>query len=392
MWQRADRTRFVARLEWGAALMVAALVAGFPAAAQEPAAAPAAEEAPQADTWDPSVTLHGFGSWSYGKTDGNELATGDKKGDYQHSEFSLNIAAAPLRQLSIRAQIALETDHKGTDTVADYAFAEWRFSDELRARFGQAQHPFGLYSEIFDVGTLRPFIFLPQSVYGPVGIFAESYKGVGLTGYRQSAGGWGTSYDLYAGGLDVVEQDAAAILAGAESRDVVRNVVGGRISLKVPATDLTFGFAALQGTNENSNNSRNSSLGLQAQYLSDDWWVRCEAVVHDDQGERRLKAGYLEVSRFLTPHWQVAGRYDRLKTDLTENEENLPLVLFQHREVALGVNYWFSPSLVLKLSVHDVEGNAFALPGEAQELRDALAAGGLDSATRLIAFGAQFSF
>jgi hypothetical protein len=372
--------------------MVSALVFGSPAAAQEPAPAPAEAEEPAADTWDPSVALHGFGTWTYGKTDGNQYLFGSEEGDYAHSEFSLNIAAAPLRRLSIRAQVALETDEQGTETVADYAFAEWRFSDGLRARFGQAQHPFGLYSEIFDVGTLRPFVSLPQSVYGPVGIFAESYKGIGLTGYRQSAGGWGLGYDLYVGGLDVVEQDAIAILGGAENHDVVRNVVGGRISLKVPATDLTFGLAALQGTNEGNDNSRNSSIGVQVQYLSDDWWVRSEAIVHDDRGERRLKAGYLEVSRFLTPHWQVAGRYDRLTTDLTVNEESLPLVLFQHREVALGVNYWFSSSLVLKLSIHDVEGDAFALPDEAQDLREALAGGGLDPATRLLAFGAQFTF
>jgi hypothetical protein len=363
--------------------VISVLILGSPAAAQE---------VQEADSWDPSVTLHGFGTWAYGKTDGNEYTVGDEKGDYQHSEFSLNIAAAPMRQLAIRAQMALESDDTGTEVVADYAFAEWRFSDSLRARFGQAQHPFGLYSEIFDVGTLRPFITLPQSVYGPVGIFAESYRGVGLTGFRQSAGGWGVSYDLYGGGLDVTEQDAAAILDGEEGHDLVRNVVGGRISVKVPQTDLSFGVAALAGTNENNSESRNSSVGLQAQYLSDDWWVRSEAVVHDDQGERRLKAGYLEVSRFLTPHWQLAGRYDRLVTDLTANDADLPLVLFQHREAALGVNYWFSPSLVLKVSVHDVKGNAFALPKEAADLRAAIDGGNLDAATRLYAFGAQFTF
>ena len=58
---------------------------------------------------------------------------------------------------------------------------------------------------------------------------------------------------------------------------------------------------------------------------------------------------------------------------------------------ALGVNYWFGPNFVLKLSVHSVDGNLFAhLEGE--ELLEALAAGGLDKSTDLVIFGAQFSF
>jgi hypothetical protein len=48
----------------------------------------------------------------------------------------------------------------------DYGFAEWRFSDALRLHAGRMKHPFGIYSEIFDVGTLRPFYTLSQSVYG----------------------------------------------------------------------------------------------------------------------------------------------------------------------------------------------------------------------------------
>ena len=39
--------------------------------------------------------------------------------------------------------------------------------------------PFGNYTEIYDVGTLRPFYHLPQATYGPTGQIAESYDGIG---------------------------------------------------------------------------------------------------------------------------------------------------------------------------------------------------------------------
>ena len=376
-------------------LCAALLLAALPVAAQQPAEEPPAEEELPADSWDPQVVLHGYGTWAYGKTDGNHYTVGDEDGDYQDSEVAINITATPVRDLGIHVQLAVESEDAETEAVADFAFAEWRFSDSLRLRLGQVQQPIGIYAEVFDVGTLRPFVTLPQSIYGPVGVVSESYKGAGLTGYRQSASGWGLSYDLYAGGLKVAEENPATFLEGEEgeeSADLVRDVVGGRIVLQVPSTDLSFGLSGLVGTNENESESRNSSFGLQVQYLTDAWWIRSEAVMHHDQGEHKLKSGYVEVARFLTAHWQIAGRFDHLDTEREENEEELPEDLFDHREAALGINYWFNTHLVVKLSVHQVKGNGFALPENPEELRDALAQGDLDDETRLVAFGANFTF
>lgn len=368
-------------------LCAALLFAALPVAAQEPA------EEPPAESWSPQVVLHGYGTWAYGKTDGNHYTVGDEDGDYQDSEVALNLTATPVQDLTIHVQLAVENEEGESEALADFAFGEWRFSDALRLRLGLVQQPFGIYAEIFDVGTLRPFATLPQSIYGPVGVVAESFKGAGLTGYRQSAGGWGLSYDLYGGGLKVAEESPATFLAGVEEGfDLVRDVIGGRIALQMPSTDLSFGLSGLVGTNENESESRNSSLGLQVQYLSDAWWIRSEAVMHEDEGEHELRSGYVEVARFLTPHWQVAGRFDRLLTDRVEEDEGLPEDAFDHRETALGINYWFNPNFVLKLSIHEVKGNGFAFPEDPEELRDAVARGDLDGETRLVAFGANFTF
>ena len=43
----------------------------------------------------------------------------------------------------------------------------------------------------------------------------------------------------------------------------------------------------------------------------------------------------------------------------------------------------------MKLAYHIIDGNRFALP---EEVHEAIADGGLDSKTKLIQFGTQFSF
>jgi hypothetical protein len=56
----------------------------------------------------------------------------------------------------------------------------------------------------------------------------------------------------------------------------------------------------------------------------------------------------------------------------------------EHRDIALGANYWFSPNFVLKASYHTIEGNLWAIPD------DPTAAA--DPDTRMWLVGTQFSF
>ena len=57
----------------------------------------------------------------------------------------------------------------------------------------------------------------------------------------------------------------------------------------------------------------------------------------------------------------------------------------------MGLNYWWNPNFVFKLSFHHVDGNRFAGP-DLQELAQAVASGTLQKKTNLVLFGAQFSF
>ena len=64
----------------------------------------------------------------------------------------------------------------------------------------------------------------------------------------------------------------------------------------------------------------------------------------------------------------------------------------KHQETAFGVNYWFNPSFVVRLDVHQVDGNRFAFVDTPEQVLEALTTDSLDDQTQLIVLGAQFSF
>jgi hypothetical protein len=73
--------------------------------------------------------------------------------------------------------------------------------------------------------------------------------------------------------------------------------------------------------------------------------------------------------------------------------------LLYHNERAAGLNYWFSPSFVMKLSYHHIEGNRFSQPDRddlVAKLTTAYTAGSttipFPTTTDAMLLGAQFSF
>ena len=360
------------------------------------------------------AVVHGYGGWGYGRTIANDNPNmfnyAHRLGDYSHSEFALNVSVPVNERLSITAQPFWHQGHHANQTASgmDYAFGEWKFSDLARFRAGLVKQPFGIYTEVFDVGTVRPFATLPSSIYGPAGTVGKAYSGIGLTGARYGSGGWGVQYDVYGGGLEVPEWDVALQVA-AEGADttgkkidlglvkVLRNVIGGRVTFNLPVDGLTIGASSYTGTRPVSGvDIRRSVTGAHSEFLSDRWSVRGEyAHTHEaDALDRTSDAGYGEAAYRLTRVVQLAGTYNRLRTELPgANQANLERArsLLEHEEWGGGINLWFAQNFVLKSSYHVVTGNRFASP-EQPSIRAAVAKGALVDRTNVVLFGAQMSF
>ena len=114
------------------------------------------------------VNFHGFGSWAYGRTTDNNFLGGTPEGDYRHVTMTANISKSIDDRLAIHAQGEIREDEDNAHVSLSYAFADYKLSDRLSLRVGQVKHPFGIYTEVFDVDDDHADVAVPirRSVEG----------------------------------------------------------------------------------------------------------------------------------------------------------------------------------------------------------------------------------
>ncbi len=355
-----------------------------------------------------TVQLHGYGSWGYARTDGNDYINGDESGNWDSSYFALAIAASPIDRLEINAQVfwgegildPLEEEYR--IELFKYAFANWRVSDGLQVLVGKVKHPFGIYTEIFDVGTLRPFFSLPNSVYGQAGNIAEAYNGIGFRGDLDLGNDWAADYDLYVGRLVWQSFNPRAFFAELDPEDDtplaelgaegdIRDIVGARLVVHTPIIGLSVGLSGFSGQ-EDDFPRHHTVYGAHLEYVTDHASLRSEYVHRFSSSSSGLKAdsAYVETSYYLTDHWQGCARYEWTDVSLDGVDTSAAPSLLRHVEYGVGINYWVNPYFVFKLSYHYVDGNRYA--HTLDTVLDEIAQGTLKTITNLGSFGAQFSF
>jgi len=356
------------------------------------------------------VQVHGFGGWGYGHTftigskeyesdHTYSIATGD--GSFANSYFALNVSASPYERFNTFVQTLWRTSEKGLEMEFDYAFAEWEAHDLLKLRIGKVKSPFGIYSEIYDVGTLRPFYTPPQGVYGVPGLVTESYFGIGLTGSLFPSSGWGFQYDLYGG--EYILKTHEVIYAEGANEPIFQDMVGLRLIAHTPLSGLSGGFSLYGGNlilksdgeepEDPTVSDWHNTYGAHVEYLTDAWLVRAEyEYLHKWSGEdMAVNGAYVEAAYKIASHWQAAAGFGFYQIEFYsfETPPNMPT---NHREGSVGLNYWFNPNFVLKLSYYLVSGNLFAQPEDPVDFIQAMYADTLEEITNAVIFGTQFSF
>jgi hypothetical protein len=192
--------------------VVIALPGGVAAAGPEPVVG---------DDTTERLVVHGFGNWVAGLAEkGRSYGIASDQLDARNVDVALSFSAFPVDGIAIHVQPFFDVVSGVTEASLDFGFVSWEPSDRFKLHAGKVQQPVGLFSQFFDVGTLRPFAMLPQGVYGATGVMSEGYYGMGASGTFTSDGDWSLAYDVYGGQLDVafdqtVEEVAKA--AGDES-------------------------------------------------------------------------------------------------------------------------------------------------------------------------------
>ena len=354
------------------------------------------------------VEVHGFGGWNYGATDNANLYLGGKKdGTTANSNMSLNVSSQVSDRFSVSSQLSMQQVPNGeTETDLDYAFGEWRVSDAFKLRAGLVKQPFGIYTEVYDVGTIRPFLTLPQSIYGRTGVLGEAYRGAGFTGLR-ALGSWELAYDGYVGALNRIEDetpgDSYRVMNGTTTdtlgveglgMEATDRLYGGRFWLATPVTGLRVGGSGYRGTSLEAGqpDQVSTAWATSLEYVANRVTVRGEYTHYWEEDNDKQTGYYVEGAIRPYGKWEIAGLFDEYYADLDGPEYRDAISLLQHREQALGLNYRFSPNFVVKLSHHWVDGNRFAMPS-VDVLFDRLRNDQpLQRKTKTVLFGAQLSF
>ncbi|MEO8452718.1 MAG: hypothetical protein ABI647_23195 [Gemmatimonadota bacterium] len=341
----------------------------------------------------------------FGKTTANNFLGGNVAGNYSNAAFSISASSAVSEKLSVSSLLHWEQNGVDHKIEFSYAFATWRLSKSFDLRVGKVKHPGNLYSEVFDVGTLRPFLSLPQTIYGGACLAFDHYTGLGLNG-KVFAGAWELGISAYGGGGACPYQSARTALGAALSgkpaatSTSARNMLGGRMTIRPPITGLTLGVTAQRAVAEPVGTPAldATQIGGQLEYLTDKLWLRAE-LAHTNTKTQSAQGGaavfrstgyYVEAAYFLVPSWQIAAQAGRLKDKIFEAQP-LPADLDYHREIAIGLNRWLTTNMVFKASYHWVRGNRLAYPNPA-DLLAAFSTGQLQPRTRLFELGGQFSF
>jgi hypothetical protein len=343
--------------------------------------------------------IHGFGGWTYGRSTDNHFLAGTPEGDYHSLWMAINVSKRLDDKLSIHTQGEFRETQNDETAELDYAFAEYKLSDQLLFRVGQVKNPFGIYTEVFDVGTLRPFIDLPQGVYGPAGFAGEAYRGIGVSG-TADVGAWAVGYDVYGGGDDLRKAEVPEHFYAGSTLQVgtaqfetqsTRNVIGGRVVLKTPIRGLSFGGSSYTGTIDDSTSTRRTIIAGQIGYRTNVLTLESEVAHQSQVRDEQATGGYVLAALRLTPEWQVAAHYDKLSTAYYRANVTAAPSLQYHRESAFAVSRWMTRAFVLKAEYHRVSGNRLAMP-RPDALIAAVAANELRVITHLFQFGAQYSF
>lgn len=356
-------------------------------------------------------SLRGFGGAAFADLSSNgrwaEAAT--KDGEIENYDLALTLAAQPWSKLGVRAQGYVGHNLRGQKYSLDYGFAEYAHSPAFRLRGGKVLTPFGLYSEIYDVGTLRPFYYLPQFYQGRLGLIPKAYLGGGVTGITPIGGDWELVYDAFGGEIRFAEFTTAQltgvdratrlpIIAEYDAQLVGSKMVGGRVLLASPARGLDVGGSVfyIGDLKQQTDTGRvpfvtgpdATFVNGRLQYQRGGFVGRAELFeVYTDRAD--VESYYVEVSQRFLKHFQVALQYENSGITLLPGDNSLPPPLREHESLGMALNFWVNPQLVIKLNAYRVEGNLLNRP------RGAIVSyltGTLDSRTDVFVLGTQFSF
>jgi hypothetical protein len=311
------------------------------------------------------LSVHGFMTQAYGISDGDQ-----RLGIPAHGTADYRVAALQFRyDPSDRDAFLIQFSHEriGHSPLSDlepavdldWVFYERRFGENTVARVGKIRSPIGIYNEIRDVGTLLPLYRPPVTMYGEQMYSSETVDGV-MVGHYVPLGDWSLDVEAFFGSWEYLQWDLTSFAH-------VDNGLGTQLWLRTPIQGLRVGASAIRYTSrdvmgypEGYEDTSTLILGSVDGTFSR-FFVRAEAytVGFGDEAilfEGTAKGYYAQGGAHLTDAVSLIAQaeFTDLEFDVTEPQYSFDEMM--DRDLGLGIQYRYSPNLVLKLEAHQYRG------------------------------------
>jgi hypothetical protein len=339
---------------------------------------------------DSNVQIGGFFSQGWLYSDNNNYPTADKGGTWDFREMAFNASTTVGSHLRVGGQVfAQRLGDLGEDKVIlDWAVADYNFNSAFGIRAGRVKYPKGLYGEALDLDVVRPFIFLPGSVYSPIlRDFSASFNG-GMVYGSINVGKSSFDYKVFGGkipmspsqGVAEFYNNASFYAAPGVTGLSMDSVAGGQLTWNTPVSGLKFvysysqftnlatngAFIAYPPVNFHSNISKFSWNTFSAEYTTGNWvfageWQRTDGglsysalpFVPTTNSSVGWDGWYVSAARRLNDKFELGAYYgnlsDRFAADSGDPKN------YQH-DTALSFRYDYNDHVLFKIEGHYIDG------------------------------------
>jgi hypothetical protein len=317
----------------------------------------------QSDGAQSPLTVHGYLSQGYAKSDGEQLAGITKNGttDYRTAAIQFSYASSSkdrfVLQFANRRLGASPAVVGESDVSLDWAFYAHQFDNGLTTRVGRIHIPLGIYNETRSVGVLLPFYRAPFAFYGDRDWTAEAVDGASVSKTLALGRDWSLDATAYGGGWNYNESLPTPVSYEIVQR-TVRRGAGSQVWLNTPIQGLRIGGGNLYFEPENSSLEGDSTkvahlrqwhagidgsfqrFKVQSEFREATWAIG------------KWRAGYVLLGVAPTSKLNLNVQGDFARVDLAY--PNLPPMkdLDMNDDVAIGTNYRFTEALVAKFEYH----------------------------------------
>lgn len=326
------------------------------------------------------TVLTGYGAVGYGTT----VGAGDTD-----NNFNGFISLVPLAQIEenvlIEAEVELELEGSATNVVLEHVEAHYLGFDRWQVTAGKFHLPIGVWSHSNWTNKMPTPPLLYQDTHGdaasealmpiPFDLGVKATWTIPITeGWRTSATAWASQgpTGTFGGGHthetgeeddhthdEGAQPDAPLMQIGANYEDNNSDKMLGLRFRAASMGGLTVQASAFRGAYDDA-----GSLDLRGANLGVVWtpasgsrrplelkgevtWLE-EEYAHDGAEETvDLSGYYLQASRRFGD-WEPVARWSQLSRTVAGEGILIP----RRRQLALGLNYWISPSVPVKVAYH----------------------------------------